>query len=98
MVRDDSTDLHFQSPKVQASLQANTIAISGNAEEKPMTEMLPTLLNQFIGTGGEGIPDLKSLIKNKPQEEGGEEGGNADDEDVPDLVENFEDVSKKDDV
>lgn len=34
MIKDDGRVLHFASPKVQASLSANTFAISGNCEEK----------------------------------------------------------------
>lgn len=34
MFKDDGNVLHFATPKVQASLQANTFAISGNCEDK----------------------------------------------------------------
>ena len=34
MFKDDGNVLHFSNPKVQASLQANTFAISGNCEDK----------------------------------------------------------------
>ena len=34
MFKDDGNVLHFTNPKVQASLQANTFAISGNCEDK----------------------------------------------------------------
>ena len=34
MIKDDGHVLHFTSPKVQASLTANTFAITGNCEEK----------------------------------------------------------------
>ena len=36
MIKDDGRVLHFTSPKVQASLTANTFAITGNCEEKRM--------------------------------------------------------------
>lgn len=34
MIRDDGTVLHFSNPKVQASLTANTFAITGSCESK----------------------------------------------------------------
>ena len=34
MIKDDGRVLHFTNPKVQASLSANTFAISGNPEDK----------------------------------------------------------------
>merc|ERR1712071_118022 len=41
MFKDDGTIIHFNNPKVQASLAANTFAITGHAEHKPITDMLP---------------------------------------------------------
>ena len=34
MFKDDGTIIHFNNPKVQASLAANTFAVSGHAEHK----------------------------------------------------------------
>lgn len=34
MIKDDGTVIHFNNPKVQASLAANTFAITGHAESK----------------------------------------------------------------
>lgn len=34
MIKDDGQVIHFNNPKVQASLAANTFAISGHAENK----------------------------------------------------------------
>jgi len=34
MIKDDGQVLHFNNPKVQASLAANTFAITGHAETK----------------------------------------------------------------
>ena len=58
MIKDDSSVIHFNNPKVQASLQSNTFAISGHAEHKQITDMLPTILNQL---GSESITHLKRL-------------------------------------
>lgn len=34
MIKEDGTVIHFNNPKVQASLAANTFAITGQAENK----------------------------------------------------------------
>lgn len=43
MIKDDGQVLHFNNPKVQASLAANTFAITGHAETK----------RKFTGNGSE---------------------------------------------
>ena len=48
MIKDDGTVIHFNNPKVQASLAANTFAISGHAETKQLTEMLPGIISQLV--------------------------------------------------
>jgi len=77
---------------VQASPQANTFAISGQAETKQVSEMLPSIVNQL---GPEGFASLRKLAMEKV---GGEEPAAAvikDDEDVPDLEGDFEEASKQ---
>merc|ERR1711997_784748 len=78
---------------VQASLAANTFAVTGHAENKQITEMLPGILNQL---GAESLTHLKRMASNVTG--GGAanmEGGIEDDDDeVPDLVENFDEPSK----
>ena len=96
MIKDDGTVIHFNNPKVQASLAANTFAVTGHAENKQITEMLPGILNQL---GAESLTHLKRLASNVT---GGGMGGaveaatmeEEDDDEVPDLVENFDEVSK----
>merc|ERR1711953_1643663 len=99
MIKDDGTVIHFNNPKVQASLAANTFAVTGHGENKQITDLLPGILNQL---GAESLTHLKKLASNVPTAdvdgaEGGEElvGNDADDDDdVPDLVENFDEASK----
>jgi len=98
MIKDDGTVIHFNNPKVQASLAANTFAVTGHAENKQITEMLPGILNQL---GAESLTHLKRLASNVSGGQGmpGMEGpaGTMDeeeDDEVPDLVENFDEVSK----
>ena len=61
MIRDDGTVIHFNNPKVQASLAANTFAVTGHGENKQITELLPGILNQL---GTESLTHLKKLASN----------------------------------
>mmetsp|Transcript_44789 Transcript_44789/g.101117 ORF Transcript_44789/g.101117 Transcript_44789/m.101117 type:complete len:156 (-) Transcript_44789:351-818(-) len=81
----DQKVIHFQNPKVQASIAANTYVVSGASETKSFESMLPGILNQVGG-------DME-LIKNAGVLGGAGDGGD-DEDDVPDLVENFEEASK----
>merc|ERR1711931_312585 len=89
MIKDDGTVLHFNNPKVQASLGANTFAITGHADTKQLTEMLPGILNQL---GAEGLTNLRKMAERMPTTHMDTE--NMDMDDVPDLVENFDEASK----
>jgi len=96
MIKDDGSVIHFNNPKVQASLAANTFAVTGHAENKQITEMLPGILNQL---GADSLTHLKRLASSVPGM-GAAPGATAeandeeDDDEVPDLVENFDEVSK----
>merc|ERR1711902_348774 len=93
MIKDDGTVIHFNNPKVQASLAANTFAVTGHAENKQITEMLPGILNQL---GAESLTHLKRLASNVGGAGVGgamEAANNMDDDEVPDLVENFDEAS-----
>ena len=61
MIKDDGTVIHFNNPKVQASLAANTFAVTGHGENKQITELLPGILNQL---GAESLTHLKKLASN----------------------------------
>merc|ERR1711894_811604 len=95
MIKEDGTVIHFNNPKVQASLAANTFAINGQGENKQIAEMLPGILNQL---GAESLSSLKKLASsvaggagdNKPSTEEIDD----DDDGVPELVENFDETSK----
>ena len=93
MIKDDGTVIHFNNPKVQASLAANTFADTGHGENKQITDLLPGILNQL---GAESLTHLKKLASNVPTADGADDAGNDadDDDDVPDLVENFDEASK----
>ncbi|XP_065905869.1 transcription factor BTF3 homolog 4-like isoform X3 [Dysidea avara] len=88
MFKDDGNVLHFSNPKVQASLQANTFAISGNCEDKRILTQL----------GAESLTGLRKLAANFTQQGDTQDQQIAeqdeDSDDVPDLVENFDEASK----
>jgi len=96
MIKDDGTVIHFNNPKVQASLSANTFAITGHAEIKQMTEMLPGILSQL---GADSLTSLRKLAEQFPRQSMDmkavkEDNVDEEDDDVPDLVENFDEASK----
>eukprot|EP00617_Octactis_speculum_P020552 CAMPEP_0185750716 /NCGR_PEP_ID=MMETSP1174-20130828/9479_1 /TAXON_ID=35687 /ORGANISM="Dictyocha speculum, Strain CCMP1381" /LENGTH=166 /DNA_ID=CAMNT_0028427353 /DNA_START=351 /DNA_END=851 /DNA_ORIENTATION=+ len=92
----DGKVVHFSNPKVQASIAANTYVVSGPNETKALTDMLPGIINQL---GQDNLEHIKQIAENM---QGGAAGptdpidaeASDDDDDVPDLVENFEDISQ----
>jgi len=88
----DDTVIHFNQPRVQASIAANTYVVSGNCETKKVMEMIPNILPQLGPDNLENLKDMANQIQ-KLQNEAA--GGVDDDDEVPDLVENvnFEDVA-----
>ncbi|KAK2569596.1 Transcription factor BTF3 [Acropora cervicornis] len=100
MIKDDGSVIHFTNPKVQASLGANTFAVVGQAESKTITEMLPGILNQL---GNDSLSSLRSVVEKISAPDvshvpSGAVGEDVDDDDVPDLVENFDEPSKAEGV
>jgi len=96
MIKEDGSVIHFNNPKVQASLSANTFAVTGHAETKPITEMLPSILSQL---GPENLDNLRWLASTLSKSGGDDKPiQNApiaeEDEEMPDLVENFDEASK----
>jgi len=90
LFKDDGYVIHFSNPKVQASIPANTYVVSGTAENKNLQELLPGIVNQL---GRENLGDLQKIYQSMSSQ-GGAPAGGDDEDDVPDLVENFEEVSK----
>jgi len=94
MIKDDGTVIHFNNPKVQASLAANTFAITGHAESKRITDMVPgilsqlraenfTHLKQLANATNAGVADLNNAVGEEDEED-----------DVPNLVQDFEETAK----
>jgi len=88
IIKNDGSVIHFNNPKAQASLATNTFAITGHSETKQISEMLPGILTQL---GPEGLMQLKKIANDIVSSKKA-----ADDDDVPELVENFEEVAVKD--
>lgn len=86
MFTDKNEVIHFKEPKVQASLQSNTYAVTGTAETKTLQEMLPKVISQL---GTENLMNLAKVM------EEGKAGVSAGGEEFPDLDGvNFEQTSK----
>merc|ERR1711965_1189970 len=77
--------IHFNNPKVQASIAANAYVIQGVAETKKLQDLFPGILNQVDKSV---LPSLKKIAESYNPAEGGDDDDDDDDE-VPDLVENF---------
>ena len=95
MFTNQGTVIHFNNPKVQGSLAANTFTITDHAETKELTEMLPSILNQLVA---DGLTSLRRLAEALPKQSMDGKAPLAteeeDDDEVPDLVENFDESSK----
>ena len=60
LFKDNGTVIHFNNPKVQASIAANTYVVSGHAETKKLQELLPGIINQL---GPDNLANLKKLAE-----------------------------------
>ena len=81
--------IHFKNPKMQASVPSNLFVVSGHNETKPLQDLLPGIATQL------GAENIMALRKMAEQAIAAQAAAGAKDEDVPDLVENFEEVSKQ---
>uniref|UniRef100_A0A3P9KB17 Transcription factor BTF3 n=1 Tax=Oryzias latipes TaxID=8090 RepID=A0A3P9KB17_ORYLA len=95
MFTNQGTVIHFNNPKVQASLAANTFTVTGHAENKQLTEMLPGILSQL---GADSLTSLRRLAEHLPKAVGEHKvpivDAEEEEDEVPDLVENFDVASK----
>lgn len=92
MFKADNKVLHFPNPKMQAAIQANTFSISGPCQEKNLEELLPGILSQL---GPEAIMGLKDIAAKLSAVSNQGSKLEEDDDEVPDLVADFEEVSKE---
>jgi nascent polypeptide-associated complex subunit beta len=87
---EDGNIIHFVNPRMQASIPANVFVVSGHNETKPLHDLLPGIATQL---GAENIMALKKMAEQAIAAQAAAESKK--DDDVPDLVENFEEVSKQ---
>ncbi|KAI9354566.1 NAC domain-containing protein [Zopfochytrium polystomum] len=91
MFKSDGTVLHFVAPKVQASLASSVFIINGQAQKKDLTELVPGILSQL---GADSLAQLRKLAEAyqaQAQQAGASGSGSGEnDDDVPELVENFD--------
>ncbi|KAK3816169.1 MAG: NAC domain-containing protein [Benniella sp.] len=92
MFMEEGTVLNFRQPKVHASVASNTYAIYGRGQEKDMTELIPNILSQL---GPDSIANLRKLAESYQKTAAGQAAlaNQEDDDEVPDLVESFEEAS-----
>ncbi|CAE8709901.1 unnamed protein product [Polarella glacialis] len=88
MFMESGSVLHFAAPKVQAAVASNTFVISGKGEEKRLEELLPGIISQL---GPDNLANLKRIAEGYAAAQG---AASKEGEDIPDIGENFEDVSK----
>jgi len=84
--KDDNTILNFKKPKVEYSHKEKITFVTGTAENKQIKDLLPGILKQLGPKQLGFIKDYANTLKNtteKPKEE------------APELVEDFEEVSKQ---
>ncbi len=91
MFKDDNTVIHFKRPSIQFSVRENLMVVSGSSETKDLKDMMPDIIKQV---GPQHFKQLKTMM-----EELGKGGAGIkeeeDEDDVPDLVGNFEDAQNK---
>lgn len=97
-------------PPVQGALAGNTLAVTGHGQTKELTELVPGILNQLgpdslanLRRLAESYQSLTARQAAAAAAAGGagagvgekKEGEVGDDDEIPDLVENFDDAEGK---
>ncbi|KAG0672680.1 Nascent polypeptide-associated complex subunit beta [Pichia californica] len=93
--KDDGTVLHFNRVGVQAAAANNTYAVTGFAQEKNITELLPGILTQLGAENLELLQKLAQSLQSNPDSLAALKGqAESKEEDIPELVEGetFDDV------
>ncbi|MCQ2815922.1 MAG: nascent polypeptide-associated complex subunit family protein [archaeon] len=86
--KDDNNVVHIKNPTVEYSPKEKATFVSGVKEEKPIKEYLPGILKQLGPKQYEFVKDYAKGLRKEGQKE-------KKDEEAPELVEDFEDYSKK---
>ena len=88
--KDDNTVIHFKKPTLEYSFKEKVSFVSGLHETKNIKELIPAIIKQLGPKQFEFMKEYAETLKtkNKTDEKNDE---------APELVEDFESVSKKDD-
>lgn len=83
---------------VQASIQANTYVVSGPSQVKKLQDLLPGIIQQL---GPDNLANLRKIAMQYSNSVSGlgkdaiaSREGDGEEDDVPDLVENFDQASE----
>lgn len=87
--RDDHSVLHFKKPKLEYSIKEKVSFVTGAAETKSIKDLLPNIIKQLGPKQFSFMKDYAEQLKKSEPEEKKEEA-------APELVEDFEEVSKQD--
>ncbi|KAG0047259.1 Nascent polypeptide-associated complex subunit beta [Gryganskiella cystojenkinii] len=90
MFQEEGQVLHFRAPKVHAAAPSNTYAIYGKGEVKELQELLPGILNQM---GPDSLASLRRLAESYQAAQGAAGAEVDEDDEVPALVDSFEEAS-----
>ncbi|GAA5968383.1 hypothetical protein JCM11641_007614 [Rhodosporidiobolus odoratus] len=97
--KQDGTVLHFNHPRVHAAAGANTYAIYGQGQNRELTDLMPSILNQL---GPDAMASLRKIAEQYQSQQVGAAGASeegaaiegADEEDVPELVDAAPDAAE----
>lgn len=87
MFKEDGKVIHVGRPAVQMAEQYNTFCISGHSSEKTLEEMLPEMIQSMGPESLEQLRKLTEQIQSQQGAQGDEKVKEAEDNDIPDLVE-----------
>ncbi|RKP15452.1 putative transcription factor BTF3a [Piptocephalis cylindrospora] len=96
MFKEDGNVVHFVQPKVHVASAANTFCVYGRGQTKELTELVPGILSQL---GPDSLASLRKLAESYQAAHPGAlaaaaaaAAGNDGEDDVPELVENFDET------
>ncbi|EIW66167.1 nascent polypeptide-associated complex subunit beta [Tremella mesenterica] len=109
MFKEDGNVLHFSQPRVHASVNNNSLVVYGAGQTKELTELVPGVLNQLGPDSLANLRRLAESYQSMTARQaaaaaaaggagagaGTEKEGEVDDDEIPELVEDFEAVGQK---
>ena len=82
MFLEDNKVMHFQNPQVTANVKDNLFVVQGAPDLKELRELMPGIIPQVSAQNMDFLQQFAEMAKKQEA-----------DEDIPDLVENFDDVA-----